>query len=354
MEDRNVAQNLAVFGLTHTLIDAACAGVALSLVAAQQTSLQELAILIVLYNFLAFACQVPLGFLADKYKNPRATALLGSLLVAFSTILLYFSPILAVITAGIGNALFHIGGGTISLNLIPEKATAPGIFVAPGALGIFAGTFLAKTGSFNAGLFFVLILIACLLMAKVKIPKINYQIQAASKNTNYLEMALLLIFISVAVRSFVGSIVAFPWKSDISLAVAMVVAVFLGKALGGVLADRYGWRKIAAGALLLSAPLITFGAPLPIVAILGMFLFNMTMPVTLTAISNMLPGRPAFAFGLTCLALFIGAFPVFTEAKTLFVGNGLILAITLTSVLALFYGLGLFFKSQKNPKSYYN
>jgi FSR family fosmidomycin resistance protein-like MFS transporter len=226
--------------------------------------------------------------------------------------------------------------------------------VAPGALGIFAGTILAKTGSFHAWLFFFLILLACLFMSKIKTPSINYKIQASRQNKNYVELAIMLIFISVAVRSLVGSLAVFPWKSDASLAVAMVVAVFLGKALGGILGDRFGWRKIAAGALLVSAPLITFGAPLPIVAILGLFLFNMTMPITLTAISNMLPGRPSFAFGLTCLALFIGAFPAFTEMKSLFAGNTALFAITLASVLALFIGLGLLFKTQKNPKSYYN
>jgi len=42
------------------------------------------------------------------------------------------------------------------------------------------------------------------------------------------------------------------------------------------------------------------------VALLSMMLFQMTMPITLAAIATALPGKPAFAFGLTCLALIIG------------------------------------------------
>jgi len=352
MRKNIIAQNLAVFGLTHALVDATCAVVVLSMAGIQNLAIQDSVYLIVLYNVLAFALQVPLGLLVDKYRNPRAAAILGGLLVALSTGLVFLSPIFAVITAGIGNALFHLGGGTISLNLMPGRATPPGIFVAPGAVGLFAGGLIAKSGNFQGIWFFGLIILACLAMAKVEIPKINYMAETAGPKANYLEMAILLLFISIVVRSLVGSVLAFPWKSDFSLVVVMVFAVLLGKALGGVLADMFGWRKVAAGALLASAPLVTFGAATPEVAIMGLFLFNMTMPVTLTAISNMLPGRPGFAFGLNCLALIIGAFPSFTKMRLVFVDKTLILLVVLASVGALYYGLGMYSKSRQNAKPY--
>jgi hypothetical protein len=39
--------------------------------------------------------------------------------------LLFFSPLAAVILTGIGNALFHVGGGVMSLQLGKKKATIP-------------------------------------------------------------------------------------------------------------------------------------------------------------------------------------------------------------------------------------
>jgi hypothetical protein len=72
------------------------------------------------------------------------------ILIGTSTVIYLWLPFAAVIFAGIGNALFYIGGGTISLSLIPRKATAPGIFVAPGALGVLVGTLLGKSGNFSA------------------------------------------------------------------------------------------------------------------------------------------------------------------------------------------------------------
>lgn len=50
-------------------------------------------------------------------------------------------------------------------------------------------------------------------------------------------------------------------------------------------------------------------------AILGMFFFNLTMPITMTALANMMPKVKGFSFGLTTLALLIGYLPVMCEYK---------------------------------------
>jgi FSR family fosmidomycin resistance protein-like MFS transporter len=63
------------------------------------------------------------------------------------------------------------------------------------------------------------------------------------------------------------------------------------------------------GALVLSAPLVSALVLRPEAAIAGMLLFQMTMPVTLKAFHHLLPGRPALAFGVPCLALFLGSLP---------------------------------------------
>ena len=46
-------------------------------------------------------------------------------------------------------------------------------------------------------------------------------------------------------------------------------------------------------------------------ALVGLLLFNMTMPVTLTALYDRFPGYPAASFGLLTFALYIGVLPVF-------------------------------------------
>lgn len=339
---KNTFVNLFVYGTTHAIIDAICAAVIFSILKNKIIGTQEFFSLVIIYNILAFGLQASFGLIVDYFKSPRAAALVGCVFTGVSAFIFLYFPITAIIFAGLGNALFHIGGGSISLNLTPKKATAPGIYVAPGALGLLVGILLGKSGQFIIWPFILILVLMCFLILIIKKPEINYKRENNIKNRlNYFKVIFLLIFLSIAVRSLVGFIVVFPWKSDINLLITLTIAIVLGKGLGGIMADKFGWIRIAVGALFLSIPFITFGSSNPYLAITGMFLFNMTMPVTLVALSNILPGRPAFAFGLTCLALILGAFPVFTGLKPIFNNSATILAVIFISTAALYSGLQL-------------
>jgi hypothetical protein len=146
---------------------------------------------------------------------------------------------------------------------------------------------------------------------------------------------------TVMVRALVGMTVALPWKSNFTLACFLVGGIVLGKGLGGVVADRFGWRKVAVTGLIVSAPLITFLGDVPLLGIAGAFLFQMTMAVTLASIASMFPGRSAFAFGLPCLALIIGALPSFTEQKELIGSDWILFTVILLSAALLFAGLSM-------------
>ena len=77
-------------------------------------------------------------------------------------------------------------------------------------------------------------------------------------------------------------------------------------------------------------------------SVLGIFailFFNMTMPITLTALSNILYHNKGMAFGLLTLALFIGAVPVFFGyTQAIFTPIGLFL-VTIISLVALCVGI---------------
>ncbi len=331
----------------HGLIDAACAGAVFSVFSKNFLTYQDFFYGIIVYNGIAFGGQFLLGLLVDKYRAPRVTAIIGCIFVAISFLFLNIWTPLVFVLAGIGNALYHLGGGTVSLNLTPGKTSAPGIFVAPGALGLFLGTFLGKAGNFNFILFAILLIVTAVLIYFIKLPKIDYdrkKLVTSEKNENIWDGILLLILFSVAVRSLVGLAAAFPWKTDFNLLVCLTIAVVLGKAFGGILGDKFGWMRVGIGALVLSIPFMIFGENIPILGIVGAFLFQMTMPITLVVLAGIFPGRPAFAFGLTCLALIVGAIPIFTPYKVLFSASWIMTVFTLASSAAFYFGLKLFFK----------
>lgn len=344
-DNRTAVSNLLTYGFAHAAVDATCAAVLLSNYSALKSDVDYFAFLVLLYNVLAFSLQAPFGLLFDKLKKPVASSITGCLLTVISVVLSAY-PLTAVIFAGFGNALFHVGGGIISLNLKPGKASMPGIYVAPGALGLMIGTLVGKNGYFVAWPFIVILIISAIIIYFIKSPQINYGI-GQGKQTQWFELIIILLLISVTIRSLLGLAVDFPWKSNIYLLVCLTLAVVLGKALGGIIADKFGWKRVSVISLLLSAPLISFGVDYPVLAIAGIFLFNITMPVTLTAIANMLPGTAGFSFGLTTLALVTGALPTFTKAKLFFNGSFIVFATILLSSASLYIGLRLYFSNKK-------
>jgi hypothetical protein len=340
-EARLLYQNLAVYSFAHAIIDMVCAIVIFSISRLNVLGFNEFFNFVILYGLLAFGLQVLFGLICDKFKSPKLFAILGIILTMISTLLIIQLPIFAVIFAGVGNALFHIGGGTISLNITPRKATAPGIYVAPGAIGLFLGVLIGKEELLPLMFSIILLILTLIFVLVTTQPKIDYK-QKQLKKSNIFWLIVIFILLSVIIRSFIGFMIIFPWKSNLTLGIIFILGVFLGKAFGGILGDKFGWMKVGVTSLLVSAFLLAFFANNPILGIIGIFLFNFTMPITLVVISNMLTGRPGFAFGLTVLALIIGALPYYAEIKI--INNIFSFIIILSSALAVYLGLKFYYK----------
>ena len=141
----------AVYAAGHFLVDFACAFLMFRMVWGSGSWLPS----VLLYNFFAFAVQMPLGLLADRTGSGRLFAAAGCLLTAASCVLGAWPTALSV-TAGLGNALFHIGGGRDTLAVSGDRARLLGVFVSPGAFGLFLGAMLGRG---SAGAAFVPILL---------------------------------------------------------------------------------------------------------------------------------------------------------------------------------------------------
>jgi len=351
MTTKTIVSNITVYGMSHALVDATCAAVLFAIAVSDHTTPQNVSELIVIYDVIAFSTQPVFGLLIDTLRVPAYSAVLGIVLVAVSTLLLQF-PLPAALIAGIGNALFHIGGGVTSLDLASGKAALPGIYVAPGALGLTIGILIGKGGHFIAWPFILLLMLAAVSILRIPRPEAAVP-RKLPGNLRWFETVIVLLLISIGIRGMVGLSLILPWKSDPVLLFALTAAVVLGKASGGILGDRFGWATIAVSGLVISTPLLTFFAQTPAIAIIGAFLFNLSMPITLTCLAEMLPGKSGFAFGLTTLALIIGAYPTFTPLRALTSQQISIFITILISIVALCAGLQLYARyfSESHPDS---
>ncbi len=340
MNGRVVRSNVAVYSAAHALVDATCAAVLFAIATLGQVDPRALFLFIVLYNVLAFSTQPLFGLAVDSLGMPQYAAISGMVLVAASTLLLQL-PFWATLVAGVGNALFHVGGGVVSLKVAAGRAALPGIYVAPGALGLLIGTLVGGSGHFAAWPFIALLVAAALLILRARRPPAVAP-RELPEDLRWFETVIVLLLVSVAIRGLVGLSLVLPWKSNPTLLLALTGAVVLGKALGGVLGDRFGWARVALSGLALSVPLLTLFAHVPALAIAGAFFFNLSMPITLICLAEMLPGKEGFAFGLTTLALIVGAWPTFTSLRALTGRQIFIVVTTLASIAALYAGLRLY------------
>ena len=331
----------AIYGFIHALVDAAC--VAAVVRTSRGSYVADLGAFwtVAGYDMLAFGLEFPLGLLVDRLRLARLSMILGA---AMAAVVLAPGPVPALATmivAGVGNALFHLGAGGLVLRSAGGRAAPAGVFVAPGALGLGLGLWMGRTG--RGSTFPIYIALAFAVVALITLDKPATVDRdkpiGAGRQPALLPWLILLVLllVSVAVRSFVGFGACFQCAGGLAVAIGLPAAGFLGKLVGGMVADRLGWLRTSTAALLLSLPLIAFSGGSLFLALPGVLLFQSTMAGTLVAVYALMPRWPATAFGLPCLALIAGAFPTFVPAgKQLFGRWTFVLLIALSAaVLAL-------------------
>ena len=309
-------------GLVHAGVDATTVTVVFRAANVHDLTAAHAFALVLGYDVIAFGSQVLLGAGADRWKLHGHATRLGLLLCAASVGCLGWHALAAMLLAGLGNALFHLGAGALILSRGLSQSAPSGVFVAPGVLGLAFGMTYGKLPDLGP-VWPLAVLLVFSLMATWQLtrtqsplpgPQVREPAPAASRVGRLLWLTLSLLLVSVAVRSLVGfsaarGLVPSPW-----LFLGIPIGAFLGKALGGFVADRVGWIETTAFALLASVPCIVFGARHTAILLVGLCLFQMTMPVTLAAVARLMPGRLSTAFGWTCLALIVGALPTMFSA----------------------------------------
>jgi len=315
---QSVSARAAVYGGMHLLVDAACVTAVWRTGDSALVSLLTSVAVVLSYDLLAFATQAPLGLLIDRPRKDdqpslsRVAAYAGLALSALSLITASSSTVATLLAAGFGNALFHVGAGASVLRSSGPRAAPAGLFVGPGALGLGLGMWLGKASLGPTWPLLSLLILALPLVDLVHTERPPEAGQPRARPSSLAAAtALALLFLSVMIRSYVGFGACRDCPPGLVLLFGIPLAAFAGKALGGFLADALGWTRSSVGALLLSAPLLAFSGGEPALALAGLVLFQMTMPVTLCAVASLLPTRPATAFGIPSLALILGALPTF-------------------------------------------
>lgn len=288
-----------------------------------------------IYDGLAFVPQSILGYLNDMY--PKLKLDFVGIILLFITIFMFsFTNVnvyLMLIILSLGNACLHISGAEVTLKNSNGKLSHSAIFVSGGSFGVISGKLLANT---NIPSWILLILILTMIPF-VLLANTYYTEDSNCNEFNYnnkkINSGLIIIFtiLIVIVRGYMGYGIPTSWNKTIMQTIILYVIMGLGKALGGILSDSFGVRKIAIISTLLSIPFLCFGNNQMLVSLIGVMMFSMTMPITLAILVSVLKRRPGLAFGLTTIGLFLGTAPIFFIKITNEIFN--ILLIIILSIL---------------------
>ncbi len=334
-----------LLGLVHGWVDLATVSTAFRATRAFDDSMLSPFAIIVGYDLLAFALQTPLGMLADRMRAPRGAAILGLGLALAGVLSIGHSAIATMLLAGVGNALFHLGAGAIVLSRAGGRSAPAGLFVAPGALGLAAGMAMGRTGMGSMWPIAIGLAVAIVVLLALgrrlapEFARAARPLASPPEESVSVHAVLALLMVSVFVRSYVGFGGSYQCPKIELVKWGLPIAAMTGKAIGGFVADRFGWLRTSVGALLVAAPLIAFSRGAPAIVLPATLLFQTTMPVTLTAVYRLMPTRPATAFGLPCLALIAGALPTFFPWGKDLYGSITFLGLVLLSTAALYGAL---------------
>lgn len=315
---------LGISSVQHFLVDGLCICCMYLLAPAYAAELTLSAFLT--YNVIAFMSQPFTGMLADRMQHRHwlllSSVVLLSLAVALASLSgrVPFGLSLVAVLLGIGNSLFHVWGGKQTVVKVGNDIRALGVFVSTGAFGLAVGLVCCS---------WTLLYVFLLAVVFLSVAYVRYDTQPLDGDRDEADrsvpvlpqrarlwlqglpllslwMVVVLLMLFVAYRSFAGELFSKGISKSQLLILVIGATSMLGKMAGGWIACRVGIFRTLAYILAGVALCFLFRGDYVTVLLLGVFLMNCTMPVTLYLANEVLKQREGLAFGLLAAALIPG------------------------------------------------
>ena len=293
------------------------------------------------FDFFAFVPQSIFGKLMDKYHKVNL-GLVGGALMLIAVLIFNHTPlkVLGIIFVALGNAMIHEVGAIATTSISNGKLTHSAIFVGGGSFGVVIGQTLGSV-QYTMVVSFVACLIIILMIKlsnkfwmkeKREIPEFNL----TKENINPW-LILIIAFMVVSVRSYIGYAIPIAWKKEVWQAFLLFFVMGIGKVMGGILSDKFGAKKIGVFSTLLCIPFLLMGNNNMIISIIGVFMFSLTMSITFGMLLSAIKDSPGVAFGITTIGLFVGVLPVFfLGTLPLLINNILIVILSVACATGLY------------------
>ena len=282
----------------------------------------ETAMWFTVYVVLAFAAQVPLAIVADKWPRWRFWLAGALLLIACAAMLGSTNIGVAVILSGAASAAVHVAGGAWALQLKVPQGLGAGVFAAPGIVGLTLGGF-----SQLHGFAWVMLGVAALGIA-AGLFTLRPALREAVKNTppkaqshfDRHDAFMLLLLLAITLRSAVWDIFQAIHTGSEQVLLGIALAAAAGKITGGWLADKMNSLHVLGGSMVAALGLLQLSEKHEAFLYSGIALLQATLPASVLQINRLLPRWPAMTNALVLgLAVTLGVFSYMLDAAAIFV-----------------------------------
>ena len=227
-------KNIFLLASGHGLNDL-IAGYFLGSYASDNNDLLKIGLAITLYNILAFGGQYPVAILLEKLNGVKKIIVLSYILNVIALAIFLFTPVPAIILAGIASAIYHVAGG--SYCAANNKALNICVFAAPGVAGLICGGFFAWKQYNIIGIILPVAIAFLFILTQLKFTK--YPGENKSGTGKHLsgidqhDIIMILLLIIISLRSVTWNVFQLIHENNYEWLIAIAAVAVIGKIAGG-------------------------------------------------------------------------------------------------------------------------
>ena len=303
---------IILYSILHLCVDGICIYAIFHSLYDTEVSSQRTLWVFLIYNGLAFLLQPIIGVFIDKYKNHIIFLIISIALLGLGLVTnkIYY---LAAILLGLGNAFFHVAGGHYTISSTKKDIIAMGLFVSTGAIGVGLGQLFNHEA--------IIITMASILVVGgilILFSQDNIKIEEEKEELIEIENEpkwniyglVILVLLVVFLRSLVGTLPLRGFSPSVEILLLIYVFSGLGKFLGGVLTKYLGLVKTILISGIISTVMFGLFSFNPVCFLIGILVFNFSMPIALNYAVVLIKDRPGLAFGALAAMLVLGSIPI--------------------------------------------
>ena len=299
-------------------------------------------LMLIVYAIIGFGGQLPVGMWLDATRSFKMFSKAALLLLLLSPVAWFINPFAGIIVAGFSSAFVHVTGGAVCLVSSNNKVGPLGLFTAPGALGLALGSISGSLSQYWLLVPVVAVLLISLFLLQQKSDTIFVTTQPSKALLDSHDWIMLGILLTVTLRSLIYDIiqqVGQHWQQGL---LVIGISAFLGKIIGGFVADKVGWKTWVYITLPLAFVLLQFGRNNMYMLGFGIACLQSSVPISLLLMRQSLPLYPGVSSAMVLgVGIALAGLPMYVIEHRYFVEgwfgvSGIFIGITVVIIVGFF------------------